>query len=362
MKKIAILTTNIGNSGGTERVVSFVANNFSKKYDVTVYSMVKTSISTFYELDSKISIRYLNLYQYEHEKRVLFKTIKKVWNTISFFYKLKNIDADIIIGTSKSINIYLSLLSFFFKKKIIGCEHFAHNAPMSKFIKTIRLVAYKRLDRLIVLTLFDYNYYKSKGIKTEIIPNAIPFQINQRPEHRAKIILAVGRHSIQKRFDLLLRIWLKAKLYEHGWQLKIIGDGELFDRNKSLAIDLGIAESVFFEPPTKDIVDEYLNASFFVMTSEYEALPMVLIESMYCGLPCIAFDCDTGPRDIIEDNVDGFIVPFGNIELFSQKMIWLSNNDVILKEMSTSAVLNISRFSAQTIYEKWNGLIRHIYE
>ncbi|WP_407206408.1 glycosyltransferase [Citrobacter portucalensis] len=112
----------------------------------------------------------------------------------------------------------------------------------------------------------------------------------------------------KKRIDLLLSIWAKIADNNNNWKLVIVGDGELLERNIELSKILGIEKKTEFIRPQSDIYNYYKRASIFLLTSDYEALPMVLLEASAFGLPCISFDCDTGPRDIITHNYDGFLI------------------------------------------------------
>ncbi|EQA0064366.1 glycosyltransferase family 4 protein, partial [Escherichia coli] len=221
--------------------------------------------------------------------------------------------------------------------------------------RILRELLYKYLDDLIVLTKFDEEYYKAKKIKTTVIENAYTAMDvdNLNTISKGNVILSIGRHTSQKRFDKLLHIWKEIVKKNDGLKLRIVGDGPLLDENKKLAQKLNLSDSVVFAPPTKKINEEYQNASLFLMTSDYEAFPMVLLEALKNGLPCIAFDCDTGPRDIIVNGVDGFVIPINDSLKFVEKTIDVMNDENLRYQLSSNAKVNVERFNEEHISKKW---------
>ncbi|HCN9087824.1 TPA: glycosyltransferase, partial [Escherichia coli] len=150
--------------------------------------------------------------------------------------------------------------------------------------------------KVIVLTSHDYNLLTTKyGIKNVIqIPNINPFDTSNniiKPyDQRENIVIAVGRFTEQKNFNELIEIWHEANI--PNWTLYIIGDGP----NKRI-LEKAIAgmSSIKMFKTTDEICNYYNAAKIYAMTSLYEGLPMVLIESQSFGIPSVAYDCPTGP-------------------------------------------------------------------
>lgn len=361
-KKIAIITTNITNSGGTERVIANVCNMLTDVYDIEVHSLSTKSGDCFYHIDKKILIIHMGMNGYEHVNSFFKKNVLRVFSVASMYFHLRKVDCDIFIGVNKNINIMLAASLLLRKnKKIIGWEHFAFNAPMSRLVNYFREKIYKRLNKLVVLTDFDMQHYTKNNIVTTVIPNSISPLEYQVKDHSSKIVLAVGRHTEQKRFDRTLSIWKKIVANNPDkWVLNIIGDGPLLEKNKKIAIGLGINDSVNFMMPTKNISAMYASSAFLVMTSAYEAFPMVLLEALSCGLPCLAYDCDTGPRDIIVSGDDGFVIPYCDEILFVEAMRKLMHDPQLRKKMGEKAKSNMLRFSDENIKNKWIQLIESL--
>ncbi|SIO49068.1 glycosyltransferase family 4 protein [Chitinophaga niabensis] len=358
--KIAFLTTDITKSAGTERVVVNLSNFFVEAgYHVQIHSLSSRESSSFYPLNERIEIFHHGMEDYATEAS-RFKIIrKKIFNTARIPSILSSIKADVLIGTGKHINIYMA---FFMGKKTtrIGCEHFPHNAPMSSLTHKLRKVAYKKLEHLVVLTEDDRSYYSSFIKNVHCIPNSLSFYPDLHASLDNKVVLSVGRHTAQKGFDMLIESWALVIKDHPDWQLKIIGDGPLLSEHQALAAQKGLANTISFQEPTRQIIDEYTKAGLYTMSSRFEAFPMVLLEAMACGLPCISFDCDTGPRDIISNNEDGFIIPPGNITLLAEGIKKMISDVPLRKKMGDLARKNIKRYDINIVGEKWISLFNEI--
>lgn len=173
--KIGIYITDITRGAGTERAVVELANHLViKKHQVTIVSFASKVGRPFYVVDPLVEICHLGLNAYVN-KSVYYKWYSYLKNLLIAFSMIRQFPFDIIIGTSRNVNI-LALIYKRSKQKILGCEHFSYNSPLPKILCLFRNTAYKLLDKLIVLTETDCNYYKKKNIDTCVIPNAIPFE------------------------------------------------------------------------------------------------------------------------------------------------------------------------------------------
>jgi glycosyltransferase involved in cell wall biosynthesis len=355
--KISFLATDIRNSAGTERVTVNLCNHFaSEGHEVAIYSLSSGSGVPFFDLDERVKLVHLGLAGYHEDKNRLSRLGKKVANTLKARAAIRRMKADILVGTGKHLNIYLVLFATP-GIEVIGCEHFAHNVSMSPLVRRVRDSLYRKLKKLVVLTEYDRLYYSGKGIDTVVCPNGIthfpegPSVLSQRR------VLAVGRHTNQKQFDKLIRIWSKVRPGFPDWRLRVVGDGPLFDYCRGLSEELMVKDSVEFLPATKEIEREYLAASIYAMTSKYEAFPMVLLEAMSFGIPCVSFDCDTGPRDIIRNGEDGFLVPMDSEDEFCGKLSALMGKGDMRIEMGAAARRNIRRYNFESWVNKWDMIL-----
>lgn len=353
LSKITILITDITKSAGTERVVVNLSNSFVELgYDVEIVSFNSKTGSPYYTLNENVNVVHWRLKQYENQlyiKKIFYFLV----NLFFVYKKIRKINNSIIIGTSRNVNIY-SLLFLKNHNRFIACEHFSCKSQMSRLMRLIRDCFYLKLKYLVVLTEFDKQYYRKRRINAITIPNFVDIQFNGAFHEKQNIILAVGRHSIEKNFEGLVKIW--ASIYNKfpNWKLQIVGDGFLFNQNKRLAEELDV-KNIEFLPFTKDIFSFYEKASIYTMTSLNEAFPMVLLEAMSHKVVCVSFDCDSGPREII-NNTNGFLVPIGDNSRFIASLKLLIENEDIRYKMSNNAFDSIKRFSKDSILKKWSSL------
>jgi len=212
----------------------------------------------------------------------------------------------------------------------------------------------KHYDKFILLTEEDKGFWTERP-NAAVIPNPLPFNMVECSELKNKRILSVGRISFEKGIDRMLKIWSKVSINYPDWKLTLIG--EVVDQELlSLIKDLKLQDSVEILPPTPLIKAEYLKSSIYVMTSLFEGLPMVLLEAIACGLPIVSYDFKCGPRDVINNDIDGYLVTEGDEATFVEKLSLLISNEELRLKMGAQAKLNSQRFSVERVMEKWNNL------
>lgn len=344
MKKILFLIYSISKKGGTERVASMLANFFSKKNNEVYIACFDTEITPAFQIEKNIEIIKL-------EKENFSNQIKSINIT------LKSIKPDIVmVHNMGKLAVLTAFLPWPKKSKFYSLEHvsFASN-PF--YVKTLKYILYRRYNGIISLTSKDENIYKKFSKITQTIPNFTPYENNlniYNPD--TKNIIAVGRFTKQKGFDLLVKAWEIAQPKINEWHLTIIGEGPDKKNIQDLIIKNKI-KNINLLPPQNNIQDFYKNSSFFVLSSRFEGLPMVLIEAQSFSLPLISFDCPTGPSEIIKNNENGFLIkPFDIYEL-SEKIIFLANSPQKRLEFSKNSFKNSKKFTKNEIFPKWENLI-----
>lgn len=217
-----------------------------------------------------------------------------------------------------------------------------------KLIKQIR-----RLDAFVVLTEEDKAAWGELH-NMHVIPNFITRIPALQNACEAKSVMAVGRYTWQKGFDLLLEAWKKVEEKQPGWTLRIIGDGDRTAyENQARALGL---QNVMFEGATKDLENRLQDASIFAFSSRYEGFGMVLIEAMAKGLPVVSFACPCGPADIVTDGEDGFLVHDFDTNAFAERLLWLIENEERRREMGQHARDNMHRFLQDDVMRLWMTL------
>ena len=217
----------------------------------------------------------------------------------------------------------------------------------------------RRYDRFVVLTEEDKGYWGNMP-NIMVIPNAISDYPDKPSDLMSRCVIAVGRYSYQKGLERLIEAWNLIAASFPDWKLKLIGDGEKLSELQNLISHLGLSGSVHLTGNIKDMDNVYHNASILALTSRYEGLPMVLLESKAFGIPAVSFDCKCGPRDVIEDGKDGILVPEGNILEFANSLAKLMRDNSLLEEMGRNAFSSAKKWDFNIIMPQWQELFENI--
>ena len=357
MKKICFLIGNLNNSGGTERVTTLIANALAQQdYQVSILSLADGS-QPFFDLEPSICINSI----YPEKVSMKKNFLGAVWR-IRKFVTANRVDTLIVVD---SISCVFTIPALFgLKIKHICWEHFNFNVDLGvSFRRLGRRLAAKYCDYIVTLTKRDKELWMHglSNIKAEIVPisNPTPYENTEHlPNLESKIILAIGRLTHQKGFDFLIDAWAKVCKINSDWTLRIIGDGEDEKKLKQQVKDLGIYNRIEFIPAKKNINKYYKTASFYCMSSRFEGLPMVLLEAQAFGLPIVAFDCDTGPSEIITNNINGYLCNKNNCEDLSFALDNMMNmSEEKFQNMCLNAKLNSDSFKLDKIIKKWINII-----
>ena len=353
MKKICFFSANFENSGGTERVTTIIANRLAELgYDITIISCIGGEKS-FFHLSSKIKLDRL----YENCGGLKFNLTA----AYKLRQKIKEYDFDYIIDIDTIHSFFSIPATIGLRTKVISWEHFNFYSDLGiKRRKLGRVLAGKYADRIVTLTNEDREaFLKNLEVKSKIdyIYNPTPYPNEEKSSCESKIAVAIGRLTAQKGFDKLLNIWKKIEEKDSEWKLYIIGSGE--DREKLLnqKESLNLKKVAFIEN-TKNIKEYYEKASIYLMTSRFEGLPMTLIEAQSFGLPIISYDIKTGPKDIVNNREDGYLIENNNEKEFVNKFLELSQSREKIQEFSLKAYENSKRFKLDNIIKKWKEILK----
>lgn len=215
-------------------------------------------------------------------------------------------------------------------------------------------------DATVVLTRQDReeNWRGRKGV--HVIPNPCIL----RPERASSLdglrVVAVGRLVPVKGFHLLIQAWEKVASVHPEWELEIWGDGPERDSLQRLVREKGLEDHVFLRGVTDDVQGKLLQSSMLVFSSLFEGFGMVLVEAMACGVPCVAFACPCGPRDVISPEEDGLLVPTGDTEQLAGTIIRLMDQPELRRTMGAAARRKAARYTLDAIAAEWMNLFREL--
>lgn len=361
-KHICFFIGSISNGAGTERITVSLANLFVRKgYKVSIICLCQNSIP-FFSIDS--SVQLYSIFSNPCAFTLHFFQIVR-----RLYLHSKREKVDIFINVDVILAIFsIPLKLFLSQMKIVSWEHFNYKSNLGVARRDWgRKLSQRYANAIVTLTEQDRSFYLEKNYNRAIvyaIPNFLDYFPNRYADINSKLILAVGRCTYQKGFDLLINIWgnIKENAIAKGWKLRIIGDGEDKDKLIEQAKSLNLLSSIEFCSAQKDISIYYLSSSIYVMTSRYEGLPMVLLEALSYGLPIISYDCLTGPQEIINDHVNGYLIPLNQKEVFADKLLQLIVNEEYRAEMQKAAVSYSRRYSIDKACEQWEILFSSLFD
>jgi glycosyltransferase involved in cell wall biosynthesis len=366
--RILFFINSLHESGGTERVTTVLANYWtSLGHQVSVLTLQPTD-RDFFKLSENIVRFELN----RKKTNIYFSHLVNVYKLRKL---VREISPDVFIDVATALSLISIPALFALKVKHISWEHF--NASINWNPITTPLARYlcgKFCDHIVTLTNKDKIDFNSKYSATNVLTIGNPVTIDRPPEEYLsvdaknrvksqlgldldkKYVVAVGRFTRQKGFDLLLKSWLQIHKKIANWNLVIVGNGPELSNLENLRSVFGLNECVHFAQPTTNISNYYIASEIMACSSRFEGLPLVLIEAKFFGLPIVSYDCHTGPRDIVRHNVDGILVEPENIDEFSTQILSLMKDEKRIMEMSRRCQDDIDRFGIADISRKWEEL------
>ena len=378
--KIVYCTPALYSAGGIERVVAVKANYFADvlEYDVTIIVTEGNGANSFFTLSDKVKVINLGLH-FEDLWHISFMKKVRLYLQKQRKYKrllkteLERIKPDITISTlRREINFINSIEDGSHK---IGelhlsrgnyreVDHRLSNIVIwlfSRWWKCEILEHLKSLDRVIVLTDYAVSEWPELN-HLRMIPDPLSFNSKNCSSLDSKKVIAVGRYSYEKGYDLLLKIWSIVEREFLDWELDIYAMGDPTSYVKlidELSID---KKRCHLNSSLVNVEAEYLKSSILVQPSRTEGFGLVIIEAMSCGLPVVSFDCENGPRSIITDGEDGFLVAPFDIEMFANSLMRLMNDDNLRKSMGVKGKQKSLQYDIDVVGQQWKHLFDELMQ
>lgn len=384
MKKILFYITYYPGYGGIEKVTTFLSNYLIESYQVYILSFTQRTNDILYQLKKDIHLIYMPDKEFLSTKNI---------NFLREFLDKENFDWIIYQDCYSPIHNLLFQTSIDLKNKLIVCEH---NSPCCQLIaykyywKSLPLKNFKNILRKCIypykifkirkqtsyrhqLLLENCNTYilLSSGFKKQIhylngyqfdskikvFPNPITlFKKKERSIQKKNQIIFVGRLVADKGIYTLMDIWTEFEKKNSNWELHILGDGELKEYIRQ-TIKKRKLKQVMLEGNRPNIEDYYATSSILIMTSIFEGLPLVLLESMAYGVVPIVFNNFASLTDIIDANINGYSIPTNDKKMFLEKLIYLTENSATLQNMSHAAIQKSLTFDIERIGKLWSNLL-----
>jgi GalNAc-alpha-(1->4)-GalNAc-alpha-(1->3)-diNAcBac-PP-undecaprenol alpha-1,4-N-acetyl-D-galactosaminyltransferase len=348
-------------AGDSERVMSNLANYWAGSgWKITLITFDRGSEYPFYDLDPRIDLRPLGIESRNrrnnwHWRRIF--TIRKA---------IKTSRPDVVISFVNTTNILTLLACLGLRIPTIVTEHV--HPEMGELNKTERFLqkwTYRLADLVTVQTYSGLSCFPAvHGYRTAVLPNPIEIPDSDTMESLfftdERHLLAVGELIPQKGFDLLIRAFAKTCAKHPEWILTILGEGEMRAELEDLCAQLRL-EGLVRMPGTVKNIDPYLRkADIFALTSRFEGFPVILGKAMACGVPVIATDCLSGPREMIHHDIDGFLVASGSVDALATGLNALMSDPAKRQQFAHYAPRIIDRFGVDRVMGTWNSAIKQV--
>lgn len=374
--KIVYCASQLHRPGGTEKVLTEKANYLANEpgFEIHIITEDQHNRTVFFKLNENIKLHDINISALNKKVIPGITFVENVFVLRKMYTELINdIDPDVVIVVERG---YLDFVIPFIKSHAIKIREFhfakkavnAHIAVMagwfSKIRHTIRYSVlfkmFNEYDYLILLTLRDQKEGNYRT-KTKVFPNMLNSMPATVSSLETKNVISVGSmYDKRKNFAEQIILWKDIKQTHPDWILNIYGDGRERANLQKLIIENDLTGNVILHGNSNDMPDNYSNASIFLFTSQAEGFPMVLLEALSHGLPCVAYDAPTGPSDIIIPNKNGFLIDNGNQSLLKEKLLFLMDNTAERKLMGIEARNSSKMYMAENIMLRWKEFFKSL--
>lgn len=338
-------------SGGAERVVSEISTMYADYFQEVVILTYYTA-PVFYHIDKRVRVECIER---------ITGTTNKIRNACWLRRFVRDEKPDVFLSFLMPFNMLAIASLAFVKTKVVVCERQDPSDVKTPLLRFIRNFLYLFSSRIEVQTSRGKNYF-SKVLQNKIfiIPNPNHITETERENALSTIkenrVVIVGRLIPLKNHKMLINAFSKVHKVHPDFRLDIYGDGELRDLIKQQIDELNLTEYVFLCGRTNNVPIALASARIFVLCSNVEGMPNALMEAVALGVPSIATDV-SGVRDIIDDGVNGFIIPVGDQGALEDRMMRLMDSHALQEKFSQASYVVLQKFDSKSIFKLWLDLV-----
>lgn len=357
-------------SGGAERVTANLANHWAGQgWGVTVVTLTSTN-ADFYQLHP--AVRRIGLNVAGHSVNFLTSIASNLRRVAALRRVLEDIQPDVALAMMSTANILLALASMGLQGLVcVGSERIhPPRIPLGRAWEVLRSKLYARLDAVVALSSESAQWLRNntRARRIPVIPNVATWPLPvQEPVisppgtgDRQHTLLAVGRLEPQKDYPSLIQAFQQIAEACPDWQLVILGEGSQRKALEAQVVAAGLQGRVSLKGRAGNVGQWYAAADLYVMSSRFEGFPNTLAEAMAHSLPAVSFDCDTGPRDIIRHEVDGLLVPAGDVPALAAALRRLMEDKTLRFQLGERACDARERFSMTRVADAWETLFQEL--
>jgi GalNAc-alpha-(1->4)-GalNAc-alpha-(1->3)-diNAcBac-PP-undecaprenol alpha-1,4-N-acetyl-D-galactosaminyltransferase len=349
MKRTLAMVIPTLRAGGAERVMSLLANEWvSLGHDV--HLVVLKDAEVFYVLDSRVAVHRLD---FVSDGSRINKVLGELVTLIKLYRSLRQIRPDFVLSFLVTSNVLTLIVGRFLKTHVFVSERSSPSRKAPFFIDLLRKFTYPFANGIIVQTNAAYKQISETVCNNNIvvIPNPVGEIVRTEDRVREKVILTVGRLIDLKGHDYLLRAFAKMNLQD--WKLVILGEGPNRKVLEDLAVSLGVNNRLEMPGQVSNVASWYDRSSIFVLTSLSEGFPNALLEAMSFGIPCISFDCVSGPSDLIEHQVNGLLLPVRDVAGLSYWLQVLATDAALRNNLASAGMTKTRRYALKTVSNEY---------
>jgi len=395
-KRVTFMVPFAYGMGGIPRTVFTVANALAEReYDVSLVTLVRTSEHPYFELDPRVTVvaledRFDPAHPEErrprprHDKqadprvrqldRKPSELIEGAHSSFTAYVDelmrehLESLPPGVIVSTRPEFTVAAIRWSHP-DSLIVHQEHLSFVGRKKPLRDGSRDLALRRglerpADAFLTLTDADLERWQTfvgeSDTRWGVIPNATPFDVDEPAPLDSRTILAAGRFTHQKGFDRLVAAYAPLAESHPDWQLHLYGHGELWDRISGQVEELGVADRVQLKGITSEFEAVLRNAAVYAMSSRFEGLPMVLLEAFSKGVPPVSFDCPEGPRQLIQDGVNGLLVPEGDVPALTEALRRVMDDDELRHRLGGGALTTAADYHVDAVVDRWIALFEEL--
>ena len=378
--KVHIFLVSAWGMGGTIRAAVNLAGYLADRYEVEIISTYRRNEEPYFAFDPRVKVvalddqrkgvrqprlrRLLNRFSSAlYHPADIRKHNHTLWTDVQLVRHLRRAEGIAIASRPGHI---MQLTDLAVPGLItVGLEQMNLRSH-SKVLRKAMLRRYGKLDGLGVLTDQDRAAYEKaldgSAPPTWLLPNTVRAIEPPRADLGARRIFAAGRYTPQKGYDFLIHAWAPVARKHPDWELKICGNGQSKSRLLARIEEEGIGAQTELAGPTDDVPGEMARASIYALSSRFEGFPLVLVEAMSKGMACVAFDCPTGPADIIDDHRNGLLVPAKDVDGLSAALLEMIEDEELRRRCGDAALETSRDYTMAAIGPRWEEMLQALLQ
>lgn len=349
-KNIAIVVPSLA-PGGMERVAVLCANHWSQQTSHKVYLLTLNALPSFFPLNPEVG-----LVQPDFDAESMGFALRAV-RTIAFLRtQFRRLGIQIGLAFGDRYNSLCLLAKVGTPVRMFVSNRQNPNLSNGLFVDWMNLCLYRFAAGILAQTALAKSIFEKRyGNRNVVaIPNPV-FQYLLSQEVRSNWIVYVGRFADQKNQSDLVRIF--DSIDSNNWHLYLVGDGPKRNLAEAAIHSSRSSARITITGFEKEVSKYYYQGSIFAFTSRSEGFPNALAEAMSAGMAVIAYDCMAGPRDLIDDNINGFLIDDGDEQMFREKLLLLMSDESLRARFGQAARVKAAEFTPERIIDRIAGFV-----